>query len=117
MKCPKCGSEMVCGAPQGPWPVQWECRRCGNIVVPRSKRPNAEQVAGTLQRTLFRCVTWGQLEAAAGFRGRISAHLTPTLQTQWTAVGTSGQRKDAQFLGVFAPVDGYGRPASFMLNH
>lgn len=43
------------------------------------KRLNAEQVAETLQRTLFRCVTWGQLEAAAGITDRVQwwkAHAT-----------------------------------------
>lgn len=40
-KCPKCGSQMTGGAPHGPWPVQYECRHCGTIVVPRSgeKKP------------------------------------------------------------------------------
>jgi len=33
-KCPKCGSTMTGGAPHGPWPVQWECHRCGTVVVP-----------------------------------------------------------------------------------
>lgn len=44
--CPKCGSEMVGGAPYGPWPVQYECRRCGNIVVPT-------QGGGTLAGAVF----------------------------------------------------------------
>ena len=30
--CPKCGAVMVGGAPHGPWPIQWECRRCGTIT-------------------------------------------------------------------------------------
>lgn len=34
MKCPKCGCQMAGGAPHGPWPVQYECRACGTIVVP-----------------------------------------------------------------------------------
>lgn len=34
--CPRCGSTMTGGAPHGPWPVQWECHRCGTVVVPRS---------------------------------------------------------------------------------
>lgn len=34
--CPKCGGVMTGGAPHGPWPVQWECRRCGYIEVPAS---------------------------------------------------------------------------------
>lgn len=32
--CPRCGCLMTGGAPHGPWPVQWECRHCGTIVVP-----------------------------------------------------------------------------------
>lgn len=32
MTCPKCGSQMTGGAPHGPEPVQWECRRC-NVFV------------------------------------------------------------------------------------
>ena len=35
-KCPKCGGQMTGGAPHGPWPVQYECRHCGTITVPRS---------------------------------------------------------------------------------
>jgi hypothetical protein len=35
--CPKCNTPMTGGAPHGPWPVQWECRRCGVIVVPPAK--------------------------------------------------------------------------------
>lgn len=42
-KCPKCGGQMVGGAPHGPWPVQYECRKCGAIVVPT-------QSGGTLAR-------------------------------------------------------------------
>lgn len=42
-KCPKCGSQMVGGAPHGPWPVQYECRKCGAVVVPT-------QSGGTLAR-------------------------------------------------------------------
>lgn len=32
--CPKCGVPMTGGAPHGPWPVQYECHRCGTVVVP-----------------------------------------------------------------------------------
>lgn len=42
-KCPKCGGQMTGGAPHGPWPVQYECRKCGTIVVPT-------QLGGTLAR-------------------------------------------------------------------
>jgi predicted RNA-binding Zn-ribbon protein involved in translation (DUF1610 family) len=35
--CPKCGREMVGGAPHGPWPVQYECHRCGQYVIPPSQ--------------------------------------------------------------------------------
>lgn len=33
--CPKCGAVMVGAAPHGPWPVQYECRHCGTVVVPQ----------------------------------------------------------------------------------
>jgi hypothetical protein len=33
-RCPKCGSSMTGGAPHGPSSVQYECTRCGEIVVP-----------------------------------------------------------------------------------
>ena len=33
--CPKCGSTMQGGAPHGPWPLQYECPRCGEIVIPK----------------------------------------------------------------------------------
>lgn len=32
--CPRCGSPMQGGAPHGPWPVQYECGRCGYILIP-----------------------------------------------------------------------------------
>lgn len=33
-QCPKCGAQMVLGAPHVPYPCrQWECPRCGKIVV------------------------------------------------------------------------------------
>lgn len=35
-RCPKCGQPMTGGAPHGPWPVQWECRRCGEFLIPHS---------------------------------------------------------------------------------
>lgn len=35
--CPRCGYQMVGGAPHGDWPVQYECRGCGNIVVPPAR--------------------------------------------------------------------------------
>ncbi len=41
-KCPKCGQTMLGGAPHGPWPVQYECRSCGTIVVPTSAPPRAK---------------------------------------------------------------------------
>lgn len=40
--CPKCGVPMVGAAPHGPWPVQYECRQCGTIVVPHSAAIAAE---------------------------------------------------------------------------
>lgn len=33
--CPKCGQPMTGGAPHGPWPVQYECRRCNVYVTPK----------------------------------------------------------------------------------
>lgn len=39
--CPRCGCVMVGGAPHGPWPIQWECRACGTIVVPSSRHSGA----------------------------------------------------------------------------
>ena len=33
--CPRCGVPMTGAAPHGPWPVQYECRHCGTVVVPR----------------------------------------------------------------------------------
>ncbi len=35
MNCPKCNQPMTCGAPHGPWAVQYECRRC-NVYIPVS---------------------------------------------------------------------------------
>lgn len=32
--CPKCGRSMTGGAPHGPWPVQYECHRCGTVIAP-----------------------------------------------------------------------------------
>lgn len=50
--CPKCGCPMTGGAPHGPWPIQYECHRCGTIVVPPRSRcesiPLAEQLLGLL---------------------------------------------------------------------
>jgi hypothetical protein len=36
--CPKCNLPMTGGAPHGPWPIQYECRHCGTIVVPPGKK-------------------------------------------------------------------------------
>ena len=41
LSCPKCGGRMTGGAPHGPWPVQWECRACGHVVVPSSAEGGA----------------------------------------------------------------------------
>jgi ribosomal protein S27AE len=40
--CPRCGAEMVGGAPHGDWPIQWECPRCHTIVVSSS----ADEIGG-----------------------------------------------------------------------
>jgi hypothetical protein len=53
-KCPKCGATMTGGAPHGPWPVQYECHRCGTIVVPPSKPP--QQRYGVSEITLARAL-------------------------------------------------------------
>ena len=32
MKCPKCGREMIMGAPHYEGVIQWECHSCGKII-------------------------------------------------------------------------------------
>ena len=39
---------MTGGAPHGPWPIQWECRRCGTILPSSGSSESAKQIAARL---------------------------------------------------------------------
>lgn len=104
-RCPKCGSEMQGGAPHGPWPVQYECRVCGHVVVPPSAALAVELAA----------IVAGL--AAVNFAATPEmAPLAELIIRAKNAVGFAGQQQGppvesirAEFEQILAAAEGGGR--------